>query len=97
MLEQDGFIVSGETLQECNENDTKFSYKTSESKMIKNNFSPIIMRPEKSTQEYLEEYFKGKPQLTNLHIEITSKCNERCVHCYIPHDNKVSDRIRFVL
>ena len=36
------------------------------------------------------EYFKGKPQLTNLHIEITSKCNERCVHCYIPHDAKVS-------
>ena len=30
------------------------------------------------------------PQLTNLHIEIISKCNERCVHCYIPHDNKVS-------
>jgi len=22
---------------------------------------------------------------------ITSKCNERCVHCYIPHENKVSD------
>jgi radical SAM protein with 4Fe4S-binding SPASM domain len=91
MLEQDGFIVSGKTLRECNEKDTKFSYKTLESKMIKNNLSPIIMRPEKSTQEYLEEYFKGKPQLTNLHIEITSKCNERCVHCYIPHDNKVND------
>jgi radical SAM protein with 4Fe4S-binding SPASM domain len=91
MLEQDGFIVSGETLQECNEKDTKFSYKTLESKMIKNNFSPIIMRPAKSTQEYLEEHFKGKPQLTNLHIEITSKCNERCVHCYIPHNNKVTD------
>lgn len=91
MLEQDGFIVSGETMQECDKKDTKFSYKMLEPEMIKKDYSPTIMHPEKSTQEFLEEYFKGKPQLTNLHIEITSKCNERCVHCYIPHDNKVSD------
>jgi radical SAM protein with 4Fe4S-binding SPASM domain len=88
MLEQDGFIVSGETSQECDEKDTRFSYKILEPEIIKS--SPTIMRPEKSTQDFLEEYFKGKPQLTNLHIEITSKCNERCVHCYIPHDKKVS-------
>jgi sulfatase maturation enzyme AslB (radical SAM superfamily) len=91
MLERDGFIVSGETLQECNEKDTRFSYKILEPEMIKKDFSPINKPPEKSTQEFLEEYFKDKPQLTNLHIEITSKCNERCVHCYIPHDNKLSD------
>lgn len=91
MLERDGFIVSGETLQECEEKDIKFSYKTSEPKLVNKDFSPTIMHSEESTQDFLEEYFKGKPQLTNLHIEITSKCNERCVHCYIPHDNKVSD------
>jgi radical SAM protein with 4Fe4S-binding SPASM domain len=90
MLERDGFIVSGETLQECDEKDTRFSYKILEPEITKKEFSPTIMHPEKSTQDFLEEYFKGKPQLTNLHIEITSKCNERCVHCYIPHDNKVS-------
>lgn len=38
----------------------------------------------------MEEHFEGKPQLTNLHIEITSKCNERCLHCYIPHEDKTS-------
>ncbi|RPH33025.1 MAG: radical SAM protein [Bacteroidales bacterium] len=90
MLERDGFIVSGETLQECEEKDTRFSYKTLKHETIKKDSSPTIMHPEKSTQDFLEEYFKGKPQLTNLHIEITSKCNERCVHCYIPHDNKVN-------
>ena len=90
MLEQDGFIVSGETLKECNEKDTRFSYKTLEPEIVKKEFSPAIKHPEKSTQDFFEEYFKGKPQLTNLHIEITSKCNERCVHCYIPHENKVS-------
>jgi radical SAM protein with 4Fe4S-binding SPASM domain len=90
MLERDGFIVSGKTLQECDEKDTRFSYKILEPEIIKKDSSLTIMHPEKSTQDFLEEYFKGKPQLTNLHIEIISKCNERCVHCYIPYDYKVS-------
>jgi radical SAM protein with 4Fe4S-binding SPASM domain len=90
MLEQDGFIVSGETMLECDEKDTKFSYKILEPEIIKKDFPPTIMHPEKSTQDFLKEYFKGKPQLTNLHIEIISKCNEKCIHCYIPHDYKVS-------
>jgi len=91
ILSKEGFIISGETFQECNENDIKFSYKKLESK-IKNNVSSLtIVNNEKSTQDFFNEYFKGKPQLTNIHIEITSKCNERCVHCYIPHDYKVSE------
>jgi radical SAM protein with 4Fe4S-binding SPASM domain len=91
MLERDGFIISGETLQECEEKDTRFSYKILEPGIIKKDFSLAIIHPEKSTQDFLEEHFKGKPQLTNLHIELTSKCNERCVHCYIPHENKISN------
>jgi len=90
MLEQDGFIVSGETMQECNDKDIRFSYKKLKAKIIKKEFSQKIIHPEKSTQNFLEDYFKGKPQLTNLHLEIISKCNERCIHCYIPHDDKVS-------
>jgi len=90
VLEQDGFIVSGKTLLECEEKDEKFSYKTLKSD-IKKDPSPTIVDTEKDTQDYFEEYFKGKPQLTNLHIEITSKCNERCIHCYIPHENKITN------
>jgi radical SAM protein with 4Fe4S-binding SPASM domain len=29
--------------------------------------------------------------VTSLQIELTSRYNERCVHCYIPHENKTSD------
>jgi len=91
LLENDGFIVSGETLQECNENDRKFSYKEFEPNVILNNNLDRDVCIEKSTQEYFEEYFKGEQQLVNIHIEITSRCNERCVHCYIPHEDKISD------
>lgn len=90
ILEQYGFIISGETLQECNEKDTKFSYKTVKPEIIQKGSSSIVIHQEKDTQDFFEEYFKGKPQLTNLHIEITSKCNERCVHCYIPHEDKIN-------
>ena len=91
MLERDGFIVSGETSQKCEEKDIRFSYKSLEPEIIKEAFSPTIMYPEKSTQDFLEEHFNGEPQLTSLHIEITSKCNERCIHCYIPHENKINN------
>ncbi|MBU1101957.1 MAG: radical SAM protein [Bacteroidetes bacterium] len=89
MLEREGFIVYGDTLQECNEKDTRFSYKTLNPQIIKDS-SSTIWHPEKSTQDFLKEYFKGKPQLIYAHIEVISKCNERCIHCYIPHDTKVS-------
>jgi len=91
MLEQDGFIISGKTEEELNAKDTRFSYKAFEPKTIKSDFTPVIMRTEKSTQKFLEEHFKEKPKLTSLQIELTSKCNERCVHCYIPHENKTDD------
>lgn len=90
-LECEGFIASGETQQECEEKDIKFSYKELKPEIISKDFSPSIIRPEKTTQDFFEEYFKGKPQLLYLHIEITSRCNERCIHCYIPHDNKTTN------
>jgi MoaA/NifB/PqqE/SkfB family radical SAM enzyme len=91
MLERDGFIVSGSTLQECYEKDTRLSYKLMDAAEAEIDYLSTNLHSEKPTQDYFEEYFKGKPQLTNLHIEITSKCNERCLHCYIPHEDKVCD------
>lgn len=85
-LKKDGFVVSGNSPQECDKNDIKFSYKNTN---IEKQYIQTVK--EKSPQDFLEEYFKGKPQLTNVHIEIISKCNEKCVHCYIPHENKKTE------
>ncbi len=89
MLEKDGFIVSGKTIQECNDKDIRFSYKGLNTEIAKRGNFPSNIYTEKSTLSFLEEHFQGNPLLTNLHLEIISKCNERCIHCYIPHDNKI--------
>jgi radical SAM protein with 4Fe4S-binding SPASM domain len=91
VLEEDGFIVSAETEAELDQKDTRFSYAALEPKTIKKDFTPLIRRAQKSTQDYLDEHFKGKPHLIDVQIELTSRCNERCVHCYIPHENKLHD------
>lgn len=90
VLEQDGFIVSGETMHECEKKDLKFSYKKMAPSIEKDDSYLKKGGIQTDTQEFLDEYFKNEPQLTNIYIEITSKCNERCMHCYIPHEKKVN-------
>jgi len=91
MLEEDGFIVSGESEAELNAKDTRFSYKTAEKETLKSDSAPIIRHAETSTHEFLESRFKENPKLMSFQIELTSCCNERCIHCYIPHKDKISD------
>ena len=88
-LVSDGFVVRGKTEEELNKADIGFTYNTVQPKTIREDFTPTIQRADSSTQEYLEKHFNGKPHLTSFQIELTSKCNERCVHCYIPHKFKL--------
>jgi radical SAM protein with 4Fe4S-binding SPASM domain len=91
LLEEDGFIVSGETPEELDRKDILFSYSEITPKTIREDFTPGIFRTDRDTQEYLANLFKYKPCLTQFQIELTSRCNERCVHCYIPHERKNDD------
>ena len=91
MLEEDGFIVSGRIEEEFETKDKRFSYTDIEPISIKNDFRPIFKRSDINTKSFINEHFKRKPYLTTLQIELTNKCNERCVHCYIPHENKYID------
>ena len=41
-----------------------------------------------ASQTIYEETFGTKYSLSRVHVDISSRCNERCVHCYIPEKNK---------
>jgi radical SAM protein with 4Fe4S-binding SPASM domain len=89
-LEKDGYIVSGETSEELDRKDMHFSYSGIERMTLKKAISPVITRVTESSYNYLEKYFQNTPKIMTFQIELTSRCNERCVHCYIPHENKIS-------
>ena len=85
-LEDSGFIVSGESFEECSNRDKRLSSQKPKEQRRDN----VHEHKEdiNNTWNFLDDYFEGEPQLVSLHIEITSKCNERCIHCYIPHEKK---------
>jgi radical SAM protein with 4Fe4S-binding SPASM domain len=87
-----GFIVRGDTTDELDKQDMGFSYAALVPEKAFVDYNPGNRKSEKqNSQEYLENYFKNKPQLMSMQIELSSRCNERCVHCYIPHANKIHD------
>ena len=88
-LVEDGFIIKAENEEELKKLDVGFTYNSIQPKTIREDFKPTIQRADTDTQDYLEKQFNGKPHLTTFQIELTSKCNERCVHCYIPHKFKL--------
>jgi radical SAM protein with 4Fe4S-binding SPASM domain len=96
-LEQDGFVVSGINEQELSAKDTGFSYKTSNEK--KHTGQADFYRPGNvvNSESFLNGYFREVPTLFFLQIEILNKCNERCIHCYIPHKDKIKSLDRDVL
>ncbi|MBO4941588.1 MAG: radical SAM protein [Clostridia bacterium] len=85
-LAEDGFLNYGDDLSEYN--NAGFDYSTLKGKLA---LKESNAHSEESSSKFLVEYFKNSPYLTTFHIELTSKCNERCVHCYIPHEKKDTD------
>jgi len=90
-LEYNGFIISGETEDELYSKDIRFSYNQVKSKTLKNDLSSNNSNTVLTVQDFLDAQFKNKPLLRNFQIELTSKCNERCIHCYIPHEMKTDE------
>ena len=94
-LVEAGFIITGESEEECSSN----SYGAL-------NDDVVILSTEKNgddnslptTQAFFEKRFGETPFPVSVHIEIVSKCNERCIHCYIPHKykNQVMDTTMFL-
>lgn len=75
-----GFVFSGDSVEECSNCDT---ITRNDSQRLAEDDSNTI-----DTQEFLSKYYEERPFPTSIHVEIASECNERCIHCYIPHEFK---------
>jgi hypothetical protein len=84
------FVVMGETEEELDSQDIEFSYSMENPKTLADDFTQkTSVQPNKTTQDYLMQHDIQKPRLAGLQFELTSRCNERCIHCYIPNGKKI--------
>ena len=75
MLVERGLLSVGESLEDCI--DRHWPGSPSE----ENGFREAIV----PTENCAGDRIGPDDFLRSIHIEIASACNERCVHCYIPH------------
>lgn len=103
-LAEHKFIVIGETAADLDNQDLDFSYSMENPKTLIDDFTQYTKEePDKTTQDYLLQHDREKPRLAGLQFELTSRCNERCIHCYIPNGKKNTgfdltfDQFKFII
>lgn len=88
-LASDKFIVMGETEEELNSKDEDFSYKMDNPKTLTEDYTQDACETiSENTQDFFLEEVQGRPLISALQFELSSRCNERCIHCYIPNEKK---------
>ena len=88
-LAHDKFIVLGETIEELEKNDDDFTYAIDNPKtLVDNYYQATEEQVSENTQDFFLEEVQGRPLISCLQFELSSRCNERCIHCYIPNEKK---------
>ena len=83
------FILKGETESDLDAQDMDFSYSMDNPKTLADDFTQVTEGiTAKNTQDALLQHDIKSPRLAGLQFELTSRCNERCIHCYIPNGKK---------
>ena len=88
-LADDHFLVIGDTAEELDAKDQSFTYSTDNPKTLAVDFTQETKeKVSESTQDFFLEEVQGRPLISCLQFELSSRCNERCIHCYIPNGKK---------
>ena len=88
-LAEDQFILIGLTAGELELNDPVFSYDVDNPKTLSSDFTQHTKENvSENTQDFFLEEIQGRPLISALQFELSSRCNERCIHCYIPDQKK---------
>lgn len=89
-LVNDRYLVKGDSAEECAAADTHFSYAENPKTLFTYNAmqNPDDEKRYADTQEVLGAEYRKTPRIHSCQIETTNRCNERCIHCYIPHHLK---------
>ena len=88
-LARDHFIVLGESIEELDAKDDDFTYDIDNPKTLVDNFYQVTdEKVSENTQDFFLEEVQGRPLISSLQFELSSRCNERCIHCYIPNEKK---------
>lgn len=83
------FVIIGNSKEEIESKDIEFSYSLSNPKTLIRNFTQDTFEHiNENTQEFFLEENQGRPLISTLQLELSSRCNERCIHCYIPNEKK---------
>jgi len=88
-LSDSGFIVMGDSLEELEAKDAQFTYDVELPNTIAEDFTQETNEfVTENTQDFFRETSQSNPIISNLQFELSSRCNERCIHCYIPDEKK---------
>ena len=81
-----GFVITGNTIQEIEDVDIGFTYDIEDPSTTVDLQEPTIGNVDNDNHALLHEYFVQNPTPFSLHLDLTTECNERCVHCYVPRN-----------
>lgn len=88
-LSEQHYLVLGESEDEIRKKDIDFNYELLKSQQSSLIFSIGNERKERNTSDFwISRAQSGNYQLNDIQFELTSACNERCIHCYIPNARK---------
>lgn len=102
-LEYCQFVVTGESFEELVKKDVLFSYNRKDKDVITDYGKNWDSQTNTSTQDFLLKHDRKHPRLSSLQFELSTRCNERCIHCYIPNYKKNAgldltfDKFKYVL